>query len=113
MGDQQRHSILANELIRRLSNTEHEKNDTEETSKIIETFIQQLKSSGYNRKQAREIVVAGLLGWKRKIKRRKDDGQEFYRNAKSTLATRCRKKLLEKTSWYKEKAEKKSQRRRG
>jgi hypothetical protein len=29
MGDQQRHSILANELIIRLSNTEHENNDTE------------------------------------------------------------------------------------
>ena len=55
--------------------------------------------------------MAGLLGWKRKIKRRKDDGQEFYRNAKSTLATRCRKKLLEKTSWYKEKAEKESEKR--
>ena len=87
------------------------KNDTEETSKIIETFIQQLKSSGYNRKESREIVVAGLLGWKRKIKRMKDDGQEFYRNANSTLATRCRKKLLEKNKLVQGKSRKKSQRR--
>ena len=32
--------------------------NTEETSKITENFIQQLKSSGYARKQSREIVVA-------------------------------------------------------
>ena len=86
MGDKQRHSILANELIRRLSNTDHEENDIEETTRIIESFTQQLKSSGYNRKTAREIVVSGSLGWKRKIKRREQEGTDFYRSARSTLA---------------------------
>ena len=57
MSDKQRHSILANELIRRLSNTNHEDQDIEEISNIIETFTQQLKTSGYNRKTTREIVV--------------------------------------------------------
>ena len=35
MGDQQRHSILSNELIRRLSNTNHEEPDIEETSNML------------------------------------------------------------------------------
>jgi hypothetical protein len=103
MSDNQRHSILANELIRRLSNTDHEDIDLEETTKIIDVFTQQLKSSGYNRKTAREIVVSGTLGWKRKIKRREQEGTDFYRSARSTLAGRCRKKLLEKVTWYKTK----------
>ena len=30
----------------------------------------------------------------------------FYRSAKSTLAQRCRKKLIEKTTWYKDKKRK-------
>jgi hypothetical protein len=94
---------LANELIRRLSNTDHEDIDSEETAKIIDVFTQQLKSSGYNRKTARDIVVSGTLGWKRKIKRREQEGTDFYRSARSTLAGRCRKKLLEKVTWYKTK----------
>ena len=103
MGEKQRHSILANELIRRLSNTNVEVPNPEETSAIMETFIQQLKSSGYGRKTAREIVVSGTLGWKRKVARRKADGQDFYRSGQSTLPGRCKKKLLEKVTWFKEK----------
>ena len=48
-------------------------------------------------------MVSGTLGWIRKIKRRKEEGLDFYRSAKSTLAGRCRRKLLEKTTWYKTK----------
>ena len=84
----QRHSILSNELVRRLSNTEHEEHDIEETIRVIEVYTQQLKSSGYSRKVAREIIVAGTLGWKRKIARRKKEGNDFYRSGRSTLAGR-------------------------
>ena len=62
MSDKQRHNILANELIRRLSNTNIEQPDIDETTNIIEIFTQQLKSSGYGRKTSREIVVAGTVG---------------------------------------------------
>ena len=54
MNDNQHYSILANELIRRLRNTNHEQPDMEDTLKIIEVFTQQLKSSGYTRKKSRE-----------------------------------------------------------
>ena len=70
----------------------------EDVHNIIETLIQELKNSGYNRKYSREIVVSGILGWKRKIARRIQEGKPFYRSAPSTLAQRCRKKLTEKTS---------------
>ena len=48
-------------------------------------------------------MVSGALGWKRKVKRRQNDGTDFYRSAKTTLAIRCTKKLLEKVTWYKAK----------
>ena len=60
-----------------------------ETKVVVDQFTKELKVSGYTRA---EIVVSGLIGWKRKM-----------RSAKSTLASRCKKKLVEKTSWYKKK----------
>ena len=99
LSDNQRYSILSNELIRRLSNTNHVDQDMEDVLTITETLIQELKNSGYNR----EIVVSGILGWKRKIARRIQEGKPFYRSAPSTLDQRCKKKLTEKTSWYKNK----------
>ena len=103
MSDKQRYAILSNELNRRLSNTNIELVDHDEQTKIIEKFIQQLKSSGYERKSSREIIVSGILGWKRKIERRKREGTKFYRSAKTTLASRCRRKLTAKSTWFKRK----------
>ena len=62
MGEQQRISILSNELIRRLSNVETSVVD-EEMPKIIEHYISQLKTSGYERSQAREVICSGVVGW--------------------------------------------------
>jgi hypothetical protein len=103
MSHNQRYSILSNEMIRRLSNTNHEVPDIEDVTNIIETFTQQLKSSGYDRRAARETVTCGFLGWRRKISRRIKEGTPFYRNAASTLKTRCKKKMLEKVTWYRTK----------
>ena len=55
----------------------------EDVHNIIETLIQELKNSGYNRKYSREIVVSGILGWKRKIARRIQEGK--------TLLQKCTK----------------------
>ena len=99
LGEQQRMSILSNELIRRLSNI-HEDVIATEIHPIIEHYTSQLNSSGYGRKQARNIIIAGVLGWMRKAARRKAEGLPFYRNAKSTIGTRSKKKLTAKTTWY-------------
>ena len=96
-------SILANELIRRLSNINDKENTIEEKIKVVEILIKQLKTSGYNRKKSREAITSGIVGWKRKHQRRKDQGIDFYRSAKSTLGQRCKKKLTDKKTWYKSK----------
>ena len=102
MSNNQRYSILSNEMIRRLSNTNHEDPDMEDVLNTIETFIQQLKSSGYSRRCSREIVVCGVIGWRRKLERREKAGQNQYLAAEETLEKRTEDKLLDKTSWYKE-----------
>ena len=70
--------------------------------KIIEQFTQELKNSEYTCKQAREIITSGIRGWARKIARRQRDGQEFYRNSRTNLQTRIKKKLVERETWYQE-----------
>jgi hypothetical protein len=101
MGDQQKYSILANDLVRRLSNININRVSQEEIMRIIEDFIQMLVTSGYERNQAREIIVSGVRGWKNKRQRREDNGQDFYRSAASSLLSRYKKKLTARTSWYK------------
>ena len=101
MGEQQRYAILSNELIRRLSNI-HGKIGIEERLKVVDKFTQQLKTSGYTRQQCRQAVISGLLGYKRKVSRRTCSGGSMYRSAASTMGVRVRKKLLQKTSWYKD-----------
>ena len=49
MGSSQRYNILSNEMVRRLSNTNHEETNPQKVLQIIETYTQQLKSSGYER----------------------------------------------------------------
>ena len=66
MGEHQRMSLLSNELIRRLSNVD-QGIMKEEIPGIIEHYTSQLKMSGYDRGQAREITCSGVTGWKRKI----------------------------------------------
>ena len=100
MGDHQRAAILANELIRRLSNVNVDEVDQDEVVEVIEQFTKELKNSEYSHKHSREAVVNGLKGWKGKRKRRVEEGKGFYRPAKSTLKTRVQKKLLEKETWY-------------
>ena len=70
---------------------------------IVDHFTKQLKTSGYSRKQARDFIVNGVVGYKRKIERCRKSGKPLYRTAKQTLKGRVKKKLLEKTTWFKSK----------
>ena len=88
MPTRQKMSILGNELVRRLSNMNAEKVDDGEKIAIVEHFTTQLKTSGYDRRQAREVVMSGIKGWMNRRERRKKLGQEFYRGAANTLKQR-------------------------
>ena len=105
MSDHARYNILANELVRRLSNIKREETSHEEKEEMVEQFILQCKTSGYSRHETREGVVSGIKGRKRKCARRKRNGIDFYRSGRSTLGARYKMKLTEKSTWYKEETE--------
>ena len=108
LGNQQKHSILANDLVRRLSNLDQSMGIADQVE-VINKYTYKLKASGYSRDQAKEIVVSGLRGFKNKIRRRIREGQPFYRPARKTLSMRVRKKLTEKNTWYKKTGRKKGE----
>jgi hypothetical protein len=97
MSENQKIDILSNELIRRLSNV-GQGIEKSETTKVINNYTRQLKNSEYEQKQAKEIITCGLRGYKNKVERRRQDGEDFYRKARDTLHRRTRKKLMEKTT---------------
>ena len=101
MSQHQKVQILSNEIVRRLSNVNYPKIGKGEIRRIIEVAIKDMKTYGYDRINTREIVCSGITGWMRKMKRRSTEEGGMYRPAKSTLAGRCKKKLLAKTNWYK------------
>ena len=105
MALQQKFQILSNDLTRRLSNILVEAVSFQEILGVIDQFSQELKSSGYCVKQAREIVMSGVRGWKARARKRELRGQDFYRTAQSTLQERTRRKLMEKETWYKDQGE--------
>ena len=46
--------------------------------------------------------MAGIRGYEGKIERRKKEGKPLYRTAKESGETRRRKKLVGKTSWFRD-----------
>jgi hypothetical protein len=99
MSQHQKMAILGNELVRRLSNIHPAVLDTE-VEEVVEHYVSQLKNSGCSRKQAKEVIVCGVVGWRRKLERRGKRGQAQFMEAGETLEERTRSKLMEKTSWY-------------
>ena len=93
-----KYAILANDLVRRMSNINMDKINKEEVMGVVENYTRMMVTSGYDRSQAREAIVSGLRGWKAKIRKRKEDGHAFYRSATSTLSMRYKKKLTAETS---------------
>ena len=61
MSEQKKMSILSNELVRRFSNI-HRNVVAVVMQDVIEHYVGQLKTSGYSRKQSKEIVVCGVVG---------------------------------------------------
>ena len=108
MSIKQKHCIMANEITRRLYNLDREDENLEkEVEEVIETFTKQSKNSGWDRKETREMVVNGFLGWKRRLERREEECGGSYRSAGNSLKTRARKKLTGKEDWYKESSKRK------
>ena len=78
-----------------MSNINVERMPESEKIEVTNHFIKQLKNSGYQRQECREIVMSGVKNWLRRRKRREEKGEDFYRSGTSTLQSRIKKKLLD------------------
>ena len=108
MSKKQKFCILANETTRRLYNIDIEEDkEEEEVKEILEKMTSQLKNSGWERRDIREILVSGYRGYKSRLNRRKEEGGEHYRSAANSLQSRSRKKLTGKVEWFKKEKKKK------
>ena len=71
--------------------------------KIVEKFMQNMRRSGYDEKQRKETLKAGLLGYYRMRKREKLGIRLVNRGRKEGEEERMIKKMIGKATWYKEK----------
>ena len=101
MATQQKPQILSNELTRRLSNVNQENLELKQYTRIINQFTQELKSSEYPFRTAREIVISSIRGLRTRKRLRELKNQQFYREAHTTARHRAAKKLVNKEIWYK------------
>ena len=95
-------SCLSQDLIRRMVNTS-EMVGQEERDRIIERYISKLTVSGYNTNQIKNIIESGLKGYETKLEKSSRTGESIHRSAKSTQGARIRKKLTEKSTWFRKK----------
>ena len=106
MNKNQKYGILSQELIRRLSNiSEGGEEEQREKQLVVESYTRQLKQSGYDYKETKEIIQSGYIGMARKIERRKELGIPMHREGRTTVLYRARKKILDKKMWYRKERE--------
>ena len=105
MEENSKMQILANDLVRRLRNTMRSL-DKSYKRQVVEQYSQKLLNSGYARDQVIKIVVAGIRGYERQVKRCAVEGRPLYRTAKQSSAGRFRKKVLGKSEWFRTKRKK-------
>ena len=107
MGENMKMSITANDLVRRLLNTS-EQEGADVRSKVVDDYAQELTNSGYGIDQVRKIIINGIKGYEGRKRKRAAEGRSLRSTAAGSRGSRIRKKLTNKTSWYKSRHGKKS-----
>ena len=93
---------LAQEMVRRMKNTS-ELLPMGERIVIVSKYAQKLLNSGYSHEQARKVIVNGLKGYEKKLRESKKGGKKLHLGARDLGGRRARKKLLAKSSWFRQK----------
>ena len=91
LSENSKNQILANDLIRRLGNTDVRQDNTE-VRIVVDKFATKLLTSGYSRQQTRRIIINGIRGWEKKLSRAAKEGRRLFRTGKESELSRIRKK---------------------
>ena len=107
MEDNAKMQILAQEMSRRMLNTS-EKMDNQTRLEVVDKMAVKMLTSGYSKKQTRRAISNGLKYYEAKKARCLKENRPLYRTASDSLAGRYRKKLVAKSTWFKQKRKEES-----
>ena len=99
LGEGVKVSTLSQEVVRRMKTTSRLL-DTSVRVNIINTFTRKLERSGYQAKQIREIISAGLCGYEKIVKKAERTGGNINRGASEGAGRRHLKRLLGRQNWF-------------
>ena len=102
IGENTKISSLSNDLIRRLKNCSELLADNQRI-KVVDSYAQKLVNSGYSWDQTVRIITSGIKGYESKRKRCLARGEPLHKSAASGAAARIKKKLTQKSAWFKDK----------
>ena len=71
--------------------------------KFIDEFSRKMLTSGYKREQTKSVIEAGIKGYERAVVKHMSGKRALHQRGKDGVSSRNRKKLLEKSTWFKEK----------
>ena len=91
--------ILANELARRLGNTD-ERQERRVVGDVVDKFCQKLLTSGYSPAQTRRVTLSGLRGWERRKKRAIQERGRLFRTSEESKGGRIKKKTTGRNNWF-------------
>ena len=70
---------------------------------IVDVYTQKLINSRYSWDQTGRIIIAGIKGYESKMNRCVSKGEQIHKSAAMGAATRNKKKLTQKSAWFKDK----------
>ena len=83
-----------------MSNTS-ERLSVKERIDVVNEYTDKLAQSGYQKVQVRRIIMAGLKGYEKALERDMSGRGSLHRSAEEGASSRIKKKLLGKSSWFK------------
>ena len=99
-------SSLTAEVRRRMLNTS-ELLPMEERTRVLDNFSQNMTNSGWSTEKTRDIIIAGLKGYEKMVALDKlplEGGHKpLHESAAYSSGARARKKLTQKSTWFKDK----------
>ena len=81
--------ILANDLTRRLGNTD-ERQSVKVIGEVVDRYSQKLLTSGYSLQQTRRVITSGIRGWERRKCRMKEEYGKLYRTSSESFRGRVK-----------------------
>ena len=100
MGENAKHQILSQEMVRRILNTS-EGAPEGVLEEITDKYAEKLHNSGYKLEHIRRIILSGIKGYASKKERCEKEGRNLRRTAEESKGARMRTKLTGKSTWFK------------